>query len=162
MRDSKECRRFFFTDSTAGVVELAKNNSNSMQSPCVVMESDVEGGGPIERPVMNYPVYFFVMAKKMSDGDAAAIAKNEAKMHARRFLAWLKSNHDREIDENKLDGDFARIDLDGYVSYQTIGPLQNGWYAVLVQMEREEPLNLCVDDDLYIDTCDDTESDIDS
>ena len=49
-----------------------------------------------------------------------------------------------------MDGDYARIDIDdATVSYQTVGPLENGWFAVLVQLEREEPLNLCVDPNLY-------------
>ena len=152
MRDSAKNRRFYFTDSTAGVVELAKGITSNY-SPCVVMESDVEGGGEIARPVMNYPIYFFVVADKMADGDEAAVAKNKAKEHARQFLAWLKAKHDKELEEN-IDGDFARIDLDGYVNFSTVGPLQNGWYAVLVQIEREEPLNLCVDENMYDSECD--------
>lgn len=151
MRDSAQNRRFHFTDSHAGVVEMAKGIT-SAYSPFVIMESRVEGSGPIERPSMNYPIYFFVVAEKMSDGDAAAIAIKEALSHANNFLAWLKDKHDKEVQEN-IDGDFARIDLSGNVYYDTIGPLQNGWYAVLVQIEREEPLNLCVDEGLYDEDC---------
>lgn len=152
MRDSKNNRRFYLTDSTTGVVELAKGIENKM-SPCVVMESSVEGSGPIARPTMVYPVFFFVRAEKQKDGDAAALAKEEAKVHARNFLAWLKAKYDKEMQEN-INGDFARLNLeDAYVDYLTIGPLENGWYAVMVQLEREEPLNLCVDEDLYDDDC---------
>ena len=151
MLDGPKNRRFYLTDSTAGVVELAKNITASF-SPCVVMESDVSGGGPVARPVMSYPVYFFVKAEKMADGDEAAVAKEMAKEHAKNFMAWLKMKHDEELEERR-DGDFARIRLDEYVDYQTAGPLEDGWYAVLVQIEREEPLNLCVDEDLYIDEC---------
>ena len=138
-----------FTDSMKGVVEMAKGVSN-MQSPCVVMESAVEGDGPIARPTFNYPIYFFVRAGKMADGNDAAVAKQEALMHARNFVAWLLAKHNEEINEGKLDGDYARINLDDYeVYYQSIGPLENGWFAVLVQFTREEPLNLCVDPELY-------------
>ena len=152
MLDTPKNRRFYLTDSTAGVVELAKGIT-AEYSPCVVMESDVSGGGPIAHPVMTYPVYFFVKAEKASDGDEAAVAKEKAKEHARNFLAWLKKKHDEEIGENR-DGDFARLNLDDYIDYQTAGPLQDGWYAVLVQLEREEPLNLCVDENLYLnDDC---------
>lgn len=151
MQHSPKNRRFFLTDSTAGVVELAKGIT-AKQSPCVVMESDVSGGGPIARPVMVYPVYFFVKANKQADGDEAAVAKETAKEHSRDFLAWLKYMRDMEIAENK-DGDFARLNLDDYIDYQTVGPLENGWYAVLIQLEREEPLNLCIDKDLYVDNC---------
>ncbi|MBQ9645352.1 MAG: hypothetical protein IJV24_03210 [Prevotella sp.] len=141
-------RRFYLTDSTAGVVELAKGISNSF-SPCVVMESSVEGGGKITRPSRNYPIYFFVRARDMADGDAAAEAKEEAWYHAQQFLTWLKDRHDREIAEN-IDGDFSRISMDDYIDIQTVGPIENGWFAVLIQFEREEPLNLCINEDLYI------------
>lgn len=148
----KDNRRFYLTDSMAGMVELAKGIANSY-SPCVVMESSVEGGGPVARPVRNYPVYFFVRARKMADGDAAAEAKEEAWVHAQNFLAWLKEKHDREIGTN-IDGDFARINLDEtFLDIQTVGPIENGWFAVLIQFERDEPLNLCVNEDLYLD-CD--------
>ena len=36
---------------------------------------------------------------------------------------------------------------------QTIGPIENGWFAVMIQFEREEPLNLCVNEDLYDEDC---------
>ena len=142
-------RRFYLTDSTAGVVEMAKSISDKF-SPFVMMESDVEGGGKITYPSRNYPIYFFVKAEKMADGDEAAAAKEEAWYHCRNFLTWLKARHDQETAEN-INGDFARIDLDDvYLNFSTVGPLENGWYAVLVQFERGEPLNLCVDEDLYV------------
>lgn len=143
--------RFMFTDSWKGVVEMAKGISN-MQSPCVVMESTIESDrGSIRRPEFNYPVYFFVRANKMADGNDAAVAKQEALHHARNFVAWLLDKHDKEINEGKMDGDYARIALDDTdVSYQSVGPLENGWFAVLVQFAREEPLNLCVDKGLYV------------
>ena len=150
MLDSPQNRRFYLTDSTSGVVELAKGIAASY-SPCVVMESSVEGGGKITRPSRNYPIYFFVKADKMADGDAAAAAKEEAWFHAQQFMAWLKLKHDDEMDRN-IDGDYARIELDdAMLDITTVGPLENGWFGVLIQFERDEPLNLCVDDDLYID-----------
>ena len=148
MLDSPQNRRFYLTDSTSGVVELAKGIAASY-SPCVVMESSVEGGGKITRPSRNYPIYFFVKADKMADGDAAAAAKEEAWFHAQQFLAWLKLKHDDEMDRN-IDGDYARIELDdAMLDITTVGPLENGWFGVLIQFERDEPLNLCVDDGLY-------------
>ena len=54
----------------------------------------------------------------------------------------------------KPDGDFARISLNEYIDIQTVGPIENGWFAVMIQFEREEPLNLCVDENLYLDPCD--------
>lgn len=149
MMDSPQNRRFFLTDSPAGVVELVKNLSDLCRS-CVVMESSVEGGGPLMRPSRNYPVYFFVKAAKMADGDKAAEAKEEAWVHACNFLSWLRAKHEEEASEN-TDGDFARINLEDYIDIQSVGPIQDGWFAVLIQFERQEPISLCVDWDLYED-----------
>lgn len=140
-------RRFYLTDTKDGLVELVKNFETTM-SPSVIMESAVEGGGEIRRPKRNYPIYFFARARAMSDGDAATEAKEEAWWHCRNFLSWLLDRREKELEQN-IDGDFARIDLDEYIMFDTIGPVGDGWYAVLVQFEREEPLDLCVDEDLY-------------
>ena len=153
MQDQPKDRRFFLTDSTAGVVELAKGASLK-NSPCVIMESTVEGGGKLTRPQRIYPIYFFVRAKKAADGDAAALAKEEAWMHAQNFLTWLMKKREEDMDENGRDGDFARINLDdAYLDIQTIGPLENAWFAVMILFERDEPLNLCIDENLYVDSC---------
>ena len=143
-------RRFYLTDSTAGVVEMAKGIMPKM-SPCVVMEAALSGNGPIERPSFSYPIYFFVRARDMKDGDAAAEAITEAWYHAQQFLTWLRTRRQRELEQN-IDGDFARIDLSGFMNIDTVGPLEDGWYAILVQLEREEPLDLCEDESLYIET----------
>lgn len=146
-------RRFFLTDSMEGITELAQKLSNE-SSPCVLMESAVEGGGKITRPQRNYPIYFLVRADKMSDGDAAAEAKEKAWCHCQNFLAWLLAKHNEETSEGSRDGDFARINLDDAdIDFTTIGPLINGWFGVLLQISRDEPLNLCVDPELYIDRC---------
>lgn len=144
---AKGNRRFYLTDSTAGLVEMAKGIANSF-SPCVIMESDVEGSGTIAKPVRVYPVYFFVRARKMADGDAAAEAKEAAWAHAQNFLSWLLDKHNEE-EETNLSGDFARINLEDYIDIQTVGPFENGWYAVLIQFERLELVNTCIDEDLY-------------
>ena len=141
--------RFMFTDSWRGMVEMAKN-INSMLSPCVVMESAVEGDGPVKRPVFNYPIYFFVQAGKAADGNEAMIAKFKALQHARNFISYIIKKHEDELREGKQDGDFARIDLDDVnVSYQSVGPLENAWFGVLIQLSREEPINFCSDVGLY-------------
>ena len=143
-------RRFYLTDSHGGLVELVKNITPKL-SPCVVMESKVEGGGAIKRPDRNYPIYFLVRARDMADGDAAAEALEEAWHHCKNFLAWLIVRHEREMEEN-IDGDFARINLDdASLMFDSVEPLQDGWYGVLLQIDRTEPINLCVNQDLYID-----------
>ena len=142
-------KRFYLTDSQGGLVEMAKGIMPAL-SPMVMMESVVEGGGTVTRPVRTYPVYFFVRAQKMSDGEAAAEAREEAWYHCQQFLAWLLDRHEREIGEN-IDGDFARIDLEhALIDFVSTDPKEDGWYGVMVQFEREEPLNLCVNPDLYV------------
>lgn len=148
MLDTPKNRRFYLTDSTSGVIELAKGIANSF-SPCVVMESDVDGYVDSGRIYRNYPIYFFVRADKMSDGDDAAAAKEEAWQHAQNFLTWLKRRHE----EDSPNGDFGRIDMENDIYIQTVGPVENGWFAVLVQLTRLEMLDLCGNDDLYIEEC---------
>ena len=149
--DRPESRKFFFTDSRENMIEMAKKWTPAM-SPCVAMECVAEGGGSIERPDMNYPIYFWVRATKLRDGDAAWLAVMEALQHKDKFLAWLRKKHVQELDEDNRDGDFARINLDNALQdITTIGPLEDGWYAVLLQIEREEPLDLCVNPDEYIE-----------
>lgn len=157
---AKGDRRFFLTDSTAGVVEMVKNVSNK-QSPFVLMESDVELDGKMCLPYRNYPIYFFVRANKMNDGDEAAVAKEEAWWHARNFLTYLRAKHDEELAQN-INGDFSRIDLDVHLMVSTVGPMENGWYGILVQFEREEPVGLCIDGDLYCSPEDDEEEGTDT
>ena len=148
--DSPESRKFFFTDSRENMIEMVKKWTPSM-SPCVVMEGVAEGSGTIERPSMNYPIYFFVRAKNQKDGDSTWLAVKEALKHKDNFLTWLRNKRNGEEGEGTRDGDFSRINLDGAIQdITTVGPLGDGWYAVLLQIEREEPLNLCVDEDLYI------------
>lgn len=142
-------RRFYLTDTKEGMVEMVKNFDPKL-SPSVIMESAVEGGGEIRRPNRNYPIYFFVRARDMAEGDAATEAKEEAWWHCRNFLTWLLDKREKELEQN-IDGDFARINLEEYIMFDTIGPVGDGWYAVLVQFDREEPLNLCLDEDLYIE-----------
>lgn len=157
MLDGPKNRRFFFTDSKENMIEMAKDWKPST-SPCVVMECVAEGDGKIECLSMNYPIYFFVRAEKQKDGDEAALAVKEAVAHMKNFLAWLRDRRNKELDEGKRDGDFARIELDDvFLSIMTIGPIQDGWYAELLQIDREEPLNLCVNEDLYVEDCEDSE-----
>ena len=143
-------RRFYMTDSQAGVVEMAKGISSKF-SPFVMMESAPELDGEFLNPFRNYPIYFFVKAEKMADGDDAAAAYEEALMHAKKFMTWLFNKHEREMEEN-IVGDFSMIDLEHTrLMISPVGPIENGWYGVCVQFERMEPLNKCDNPDDYID-----------
>jgi len=143
-------KRFYLTDSQSGLVEMAKGIMPKF-SPMVMMESVVEGGGSITRPERTYPVYFFVRARTMADGEAAAEAREEAWYHCRQFLAWLLDKRKKEMEVN-IDGDFARIDLDNTtLDFVSTDPKEDGWYGVMVQFVREEPLDVCVNPDLYVE-----------
>ena len=143
-------RRFYMTDSQAGVVEMAKGISSKF-SPFVMMESAPEVEGDFLKPFRNYPIYFFVKAEKMADGDDAAAAYEEALVHAKKFLTWLWNKHEKETETN-IAGDFAMIDLEqSRLMISPVGPIENGWYGVCVQFERMEPTDKCVNPDDYID-----------
>lgn len=149
--DQPKSRKFFFTDSKENMIEMAKGWTPET-SPCVVMECVAEGSGTIKCPTMNYPIYFWVRAENAKDGDSAWLAVKSALAHKDNFLTWLRKKREEEEDRGERNGDFTRIDLDNAIQdITTIGPLQDGWYAVLLQIEREEPLDQCVDEDLYID-----------
>ena len=142
-------RRFYLTDSTGGVVDMAKSISNKF-NPFVMMEGGVEIEGEFTKPFRNYPIYFFVKADKMADGDEAAVAYEEALTHAKKFLTWLWNKHQEEMETN-IRGDFAMIDLEqSRLMINSVGPIENGWFAVCVQFERMEPLNLCDNPDDYM------------
>lgn len=147
--DNNGNRRFYLTDSTGGMVEMVKGISPSL-SPFVMMESGVEGSGPITDPDRNYPIYFYVRARRAKDGDAAAEATEEAWMHAKNFIAWLCQKHEEESAFN-TSGDYARINMEDYIDIVTVGPIEDAWYAVMIQLSRQEPINMCVDPNLYIE-----------
>ena len=143
-------RRFYMTDSQGGVVEMAKSISNKF-SPFVMMESAVEIDGEFTKPFRNYPIYFIVKADKMADGDDASVAYEEALYHAKKFCTWLWNKHQQEMNEN-IAGDFAMIDLEqSRLMINSVGPLENGWFGVVLQFERMEPMNLCDDTDYMPD-----------
>ena len=57
---------------------------------------------------------------------------------------WLKKRHE----EDSPNGDFGRINLEDRLYVEPIGPLEDGWAAEMIQFERMEPIELCVDDEL--------------
>ena len=139
-------KRFFLVDSWEAVRGWGGDVPTKF-SPCVVMESAVEGDMDNGKMYRNYPVYFCCRARDMADGDAAAEAKEEAWYHAQNFLTWLREKHN----EDSPNGDFGRIEMEHGISVSTAGPLQDGWYGVLIQLTRLELLNLCTKEEMYVD-----------
>jgi len=138
-------RRFFLVDSWEGVRGWGGNVPPTF-SPCVVMESDVEGGLEGGKMYRNYPVYFCCRARDMADGDAAAEAKEQAWLHAKHFIAYIRHLHDTD----SPNGEFGRIDMENGINVTTAGPLQDGWYGVLIQITRLELIDICVKEDWYV------------
>lgn len=149
MLDSTENRRFYLADGPSMVQAMPKSIATTF-SPCVVMENGVEGSIDSGKIVRTYPVYFFVRAEQMANNDKQAVAYEEAWFHAQQFLAWLRVRHENDPTET---GEYARIDMEDPLYVQPIGPLEDGWVAVMIQFERMELLNRCVDEDIYIDEC---------
>ena len=140
-------RRFYLADDWDGVKAMPKSISTEF-SPCVVMENGAEGsidGGLMTR---NYAVYFFVRVDRQVDNDAQVVAYEEALYHALQFYTWLKDRHDR--DENPA-GEYGRIDFEHEFYVQPAGPLEDGWVAVMMQFERMEQIDLCVNEEMYVD-----------
>ena len=147
MLDAPGNRRFYLADSPDAVKKMPKSIATKF-SPCVIMENGVEGdinGGKITR---NYPVYFFVRARKMEDPDAQMEAYEEAWFHAQNFLAWLLFLHENDTTTTK---EYARINMEYPLYVQPTGMLEDGWVGVVIQFERMEMLNECINEELYIE-----------
>ena len=87
------------------------------------------------------------MAEKMADGDETAVAYEEALYHALQFYTWLKDRHDRDEDPA---GEYGRISFERGFDVLPAGPLEDDWVAVMMQFERMEQVNLCVDEEMYV------------
>ena len=139
-------RRFYIKDNWEAVRSMPKSISPEF-SPCVIMESGVEVDADGGRLYRNYPVYFFVRAEQMANDDDIVVAREQALNHCLNFLSWLRKKHE----EDSPYGDYGRIDMEKNLEIQSIGTLEDGWEGVLLQISRLELLDLCIDEDLYID-----------
>lgn len=137
-------KRFFLTDTYMGMSDFMTSIS-VRQSPCVVMESGVEGHflRGLDQP--QHSVYFLVKAKDTQDGFEAREAKLEAKGHMQEFLAYLR------YCQNRGDEELQRINLDERIGYQTIGPLYNNWYGIYITLDDTQQYTLCIDESKYVD-----------
>ena len=139
-------RRFYLAEGFDGVLAMPKSISTEF-SPCVVMENGAEGfinGGLMTR---NDGVYFFVRSERQVDSDARVVAYEEALYHALQFYTWLKDRHDRDEDPA---GEYGRISFERGFDVLPAGPLEDDWVAVMMQFERMEQVNLCVDEEMYV------------
>lgn len=139
-------RRFWLADNAEEVRKMPSHIATAL-SPCVVMENGAEGDIQGGRLTRNYPVYFFVRAWQSVNNDAQMESYEEALYHAMNFYTWLKERHENDPTGT---GEYSRINMEAPMDIQPIGPLEDGWVAVLMQFERVEPINLCVDDNLYV------------
>lgn len=143
---TNENRRFYLADDWDGVRAMPKSIATKF-SPCVVMENGAEGYIDSGLLTRNYAVYFFVRADRQVDNDEQVVAYEEALYHALQFYVWLKDKHDQDSPY----GDYGRINFERGFDVLPAGPLEDGWVAVLLQFERMEQINLCVDEKMYED-----------
>lgn len=141
-------RRFFLTDTYMGLVDFM-TQIRPDQSPCVVMESAQEGTINDRFDYPRYSLYFMVRAADMSDGRSAMEAKVEAKEHLLKFLNYLRSRRDDRL--SPYQRLLQNIKTDGYLDYQTIGPMYDGWFGVTVTLENLIPYSLCVNGEDYVE-----------
>ena len=136
-------KRFYLTDTYMGMADFM-TNIQPQKSPCVVMESNQEGalGDGIDHP--NYTIYFMVRAERMNDGHAAMMAKLEAKMHLQKFVAYIRQKQQEE------DPLLSHVSIEDSLPYQTVGPMYNGWYGILLQLTDAQQYANCLNPDDYI------------
>ena len=135
-------KRFFLTDTYMGMSDFM-TNVQPEKSPCVIMESNAEGELSDAYDMPEYSLYFMVRAEDMSDGVSAKAAKREAKMHMKKFIAYLKNKQEEE------EPGIQNIDV-SKVRYQTIGPMYDGWWGVTITLDDVQGLNRCVDGEDYV------------
>lgn len=137
-------KRFFLTDTYMGMADFM-TQIQPQQSPCVVMESNQEGtlGDGIDYP--NYAIYFMVRAERMTDGRAAMLAKVEAKHHLKKFVSYIRQKQAKE------DPALLHISIDDRLPYQTVGPMYNGWYGVMLQLSDARQYSNCFNPEDYVE-----------
>lgn len=137
-------QRFFLFDSIMAVPSFMSKFTR-VESPCVGYEFQQEGtikGGKI---IPRHVVYFMVKADNCvpTDKKQANEALQEAKEHMLKFLAWLRSEQERQRTE-------LRFINTEEASYSTYGPFLNNWYAVFVEFSDVQTFNVCVDPMDYV------------
>lgn len=144
---SKNCR-FYLTDTYMGLADFM-HNINPEHSPCVVMESAQQGEIIRGKDQPQYTIYFMVRAADMADGRLALLAKKEAKTHLHHFLAWTI--------KHKEEGNpiLRNIDIESRNSYESIGPLYDGWYGVYITLTDTLVYDMCVHPEDYLPEPDD-------
>lgn len=145
-------KRFFLTDTYMGMVDFM-TQIRPDQSPCVVMESSQEGTMTDRFDYPRYSLYFMVRAEDMSDGSAAMDAKIEAKQHMQKFLIYLRRKKE-EAEMNRRKSGLENIKIEQYLDYQTVGPMYDGWFGVLISLENLEAYSACVVADDYMEETD--------
>lgn len=148
-------KRFFLTNTYMGMVDFM-TNIRPDQSPCVVMESGQEGTMTEGKDYPRYSLYFMVRAEEMSEGSSTMEASMEAKMHMQKFIVYLRNK--KEYNEmHRIKSGLDHIKIEQYMDYQTVGPMYDGWYGVLITLENLEAFSTCIIQDDYIEDTGETE-----
>lgn len=142
-------KRFFLTDTYMGMVDFM-TQIRPDRSPCVIMESGQEGTMTDRFDYPRYTLYFMVRAQDMSDGTSAMDAKIEAKQHMQKFLIYLRRKKEEDELHRRKSG-LENIKIEQYLDYQTVGPMYDGWFGVLISLENLEAYSTCIVADDYIE-----------
>lgn len=144
---NSERRRFYFCNSYWDLQNFMQG-MNVRMSPCVIMESNLEG--EIEQfayDKQSFTIHFCVRSTDAGDGHANRDAKKEAKEHMRNFLNWLNR---LQHDKRRCPKFLRRMDFSD-IEYKTQAPFYDGWVAVYLTIHLPEQYNICVVEDEYVD-----------
>ena len=139
-------KRFFFTIGFMGMVNFLQNN-DTVKSPCILMESNVEGDiGDYD--VTEHTIYCLVRATDATEGRAIQEAISEGKRHLKKLLTFMKEQKRKRV--SPYITLLAGIQPEQLLHYQTTGPLYDGWVAIHVTIPETETTSICVDRNDYV------------
>lgn len=141
---SSNNRRFFLVDSIMQLPQFMAE-ANVTKSPCVAYEFQQDGN--IYRGMIYYThfIYFIVKVPTMNltRKELANEAVKEAKVHALKFLAWLRQQQETREELQLIETD--------EVKYGTYGPFLNDWYAFFISLTDIDRFSTCVESLDYIE-----------
>lgn len=137
-------KRLFLFDSIVSIPDFMTRIGSNL-SPCLGYEFPMRGSIKGGKVLPVYTIYFLVKQdiNRATGKELSAEANQEALQHAFKFIAWMK-------EQQELNPELRNIDLDE-VSYDTYGPLYNGWYGIFIQIRDVDKFNQCVDKSDYIE-----------
>ena len=116
-----------------------------VKSPCVLIESDIEGKAE-ERYLYNEYHLYFCCKDPGGATSSGVTAKREAAVHMEKFITYLKMCRDPQ--SKHYEPGLAKLNL-GEIQYYSINLFQDGWYGVQLDLINLEQLQQQVDENDY-------------